>query len=683
MVAPLAPTGLTPAKQVDEDAAERKAKHAARINAYQTFLSAYFGGDDDARMSIRGSNADGRPVLRLQRNQDGGDSVRRGAPNILSPMIDDMVSLRGTVPAITVPAKSSSPQDQAAALKLTRALRQQWDQSRMDNQQPEAAFYLSCLGDVCYTIDPRLPEDVEADNDPFRPAGIYLSVCNPLNAFPRFRFGHNARELEDLYLVWMMPADAIKSTYGIELADGKEHAQVVHFYSRTEKQIVVDGRRVSGVVHDLGFCPAQWCSNKATDGRYAQADIRNAVDLHTEMQAMFQVYCDALVWAVYPIIHISNRHNVYGDAVEIGPGSQIETISDGNVTMVAPAANPQAARLIFDATVDNLMQIVGVAPVRLDGTIDKSNVSGRSVQQQMSPMEQRVSMSNTILGDCLQTINSKLLLMLWKIPELKNAELELYGQDQGGIYNDTFSGEDAGGWSRNQVKWDSLMGSSTYERTVRALQLYKEGKGQYPFRRVLEESGEDDPQAVMQEGIAEAKADMQRQQAMQPPGGGPPGAGGTPPGAGPPPGGGGPQSAAHDQMSLAGGGAGASGPSGGPPPPPVQPPPPQDPSAPQPPDAPTMPGFGPVASAPTQKGLGHPAPLPNFGKDIDMVVAGLQLQGTVLQSFPTKTGVHVDISDEGGKSTADVHTLKVALAPLAKEIAGPAGKVDVKIQKGA
>jgi hypothetical protein len=262
---------------------------------------------------------------------------------------------------------------------------------------------------------------------------------------------------------------------------------------------------------------------------------------------------------------------------------------------------------------------------------------------------------------------------------LKNAELELYGQDQGGIYNDTFSGEDAGGWSRNQVKWDSLMGSSTYERTVRALQLYKEGKGQYPFRRVLEESGEDDPQAVMQEGIAEAKADMQRQQAMQPPGG--PGGGAESPPAGPP-GGGGPQSAAHDAMSLGAGG------SGGPPsapPAPVQPQPPQSPDAPTAPPAggAGMPGFGPVASAPTQKGLGHPAPLPNFGKDIDMVVAGLQLQGTVLQSFPTKTGVHVDISDEGGKSTADVHTLKVALAPLAKEIAGPTGKVDVKITKGS
>lgn len=669
---------LTPAAQVDQDAADRKANHSMRIGAYKTFLSAYFGGDDDAHLAILGSNADGRPVLRLQRNNDGGDSIRRGAPNILSPMIDDMVSLRGTVPKLTVPAKSSAPADRQAATKLSRALRQQWEQSRMTNQQPEAAFYLSCLGDVCYTIDPRTPQDVKDDEDPFRPAGIYITVNAPINAFPRFRFGHNARELEDLYLIWMMPADAIRDTYGIELADGKEHAQVVHFYSRTEKQVVVDGRRVSGVLHNLGFCPAQWCSNKATDGRYAQADIRNAVDLHTEMQAMFQVYCDALVWAVYPIVHIKNRHNIRGDAVEVGPGATIETISDGDVTMVAPAANPQAARLIFDATVDNLMQIVGVAPVRLDGQIDKANVSGRSVQQQMSPMEQRVSMSNTILGDCLQTINSKLMLMLWKIPEMKNAEFELYGQDQDGIYNETFTGEDVGGWTRNNVKWDSLMGSSTYERTVRVLQLYKEGRGKFPFRRVIEEAGEDDPQAIMAEGVAEAEEDMKRQQQMQgamaPPGGG--GPAGPPTSGGPPsPGGGGAQAAAHDAMSLSAGGSG--GPMGGGPgaatPAPVQP---QPPDVSQPPP-PTMPGFGPVASAPTSPGMGHPAPLPDFGKEIDSVLHHLQLQGTIVQSYPTKQGVHVDVTDH-----RDVHAVKVALAPVAKEIAGPTGKVDVKIQKG-
>src|ERR1019366_5173555 len=109
------------------------------------------------------------------------------------------------------------------------------------------------------------------------------------------------------------------------------------------------------------------------------------------------------------------------------------------------AATPQAARMIFETAQDNLMKIVGTAPVRIEGQIDKSNVSARSVDRQQAPMEQRVAMANKLLGGALERLNSKILLMLSNLPGLKSAKMELYGQDDEGIYNQTFTGEDIGG----------------------------------------------------------------------------------------------------------------------------------------------------------------------------------------------------------------------------------------------
>ena len=70
---------------------------------------------------------------------------------------------------------------------LTRALRQQQTHSGFVRQQQHTGFFISCLGESCYTLDPRTPQMEKDDPDPFRPVGIYYNAINPKYAFPEMR----------------------------------------------------------------------------------------------------------------------------------------------------------------------------------------------------------------------------------------------------------------------------------------------------------------------------------------------------------------------------------------------------------------------------------------------------------------------------------------------------------------
>ena len=204
--------------------------------------------------------------------------------------------------------------------------------------------------------------------------------------------------------------------------------------------------------------------------------------------------------------------------------------------------------------------------------------------------------------------------------------MELYGQDQDGTYNETFTGADIGGWTRNIVKWDAMTGQTQQESTIQALQLYKEGQGMFPFEEVLVAARYDDPTEIMERGKSEMQEKMAMQQAMQPP---QPGA--APPGAG---GGGGP---------------------GSPPGPPVQPPPVPGPGAEK--GGGGLPNFKPVAQSPTNR-KGSPAPVPDIQSEVETAVKAVAMRGTY-QVLVKHQGFVVDVTDH-----RDVPAVKAAIKPI-------------------
>lgn len=655
--------GLRSAKEISEQAVARSAEHGGRVRAYDRYARQYFGDADGQTFGAAALDnyADGRPALRAP-GETAASRSKRASPNYIKPIVKDLVAIKGAWPQVTVPPASPQDGDRDSAVLITRALRQQHEQSAMIRQQQRAGWFLVTFGECAYTLDPRTPEMAKADPDPFKPIGVYFQVVSPREAFPKFQ----GDELYDLFVIRRVTRREAREAYpGVPIPKGSgdegELVDVVHYYSKSERQTVVDGVRAYGIRHDLGFCPAEWASNEATDGHWAQGDIAGCVELHEEAQDLWKVHTDSVVFSVYPIVHIHEPDAGQGH-VEFGPGAQYTTTGSGKIELLAPEANPQASAMIFEGALDNLMKQAGIAPIRLEGQIDRSNVSARSVDRQQAPMEQRLKLSMDLLGQTLSRLNSKCLLMLANVKELRKAEMELYGQDREGTYHQTFTGEQIGGWVRNVVSWESLTGTTKEQRTMQALQLYKEsalpdGSRMFPFEEVLARSGFDDPKEIMDRARAES-AQHQQQPETQPI----PGAGPAPP-AGPQ--GGPPAEPGREQMSMAAGGPQGAPPGGGPGgPAPVQPPPPNGaPGNGAPPGGgPQIPGFPPVAAHQAGRGMGSPAPVPDIAGTVRTALSALALRGSA-DLVVRNNALVVEVSDH-----RDVPQVKAALKPVEQQL---------------
>lgn len=639
------------ADELQQEFVERKGQAGGRLEEYRRMTAPYFGADRDVTRTITANYTDGRAALRVTDRQDDDEQNPTDVLNMIPQIVDSIVAVRGINPKHTVRAERNDDSGTEHALLRTRALREQHTHSNMLIQGAQLAFYLTAMGDGCMVLNPRVKADESTDEkakNPFLPLGVYISVVDPSHAFPHFAFGEPGNDLMDLFCAWEISPEDAKRQYGAQISETKE---CVHYYSRTEKRVIIEGRDViAPVEHNLGFCPAVWVFNKANDGRMGQSDIRMGIDLNRQLGLLYRIWLDSAIWAIHPIVHIHDRDyvNTPSGAAEVGPGATITTTQSGNVALLSPAGHPEVAAAMMDTVVSSLHEVTGVSPIQTQGIIDRSNVSARSVSQQMSPMETRLQLSNTLLSERYELLNAKILLMLSDTTMFKGVEFPLYGEDEKGTFDGSFTSADIGGWIRTQTRWDPSIGVSRHEILAMALQVFKESliTGQmytYPFRLVLEAAGVEDPQAVMEEAIAEAKKFMQEAQPPQPPGGDQGGAPGGPPGA------------MQDASALQQGGLSAAGPPGAGAPPGGAPPGAAGPT--QPPPSP-MPPFPPVARAPG-RASGTPAAVPDIAGMVDQALAGVRLYGQYSAHGGPGNSIVVTVTDH-----RDVAQVKQALASL-------------------
>lgn len=643
------------ADSLQQEFEARRGSASDRLEEYRRMTKPYFAGKDIDRQIVPGY-ADGRAALKVQDRVDDIDNDQSRVLNMIPQIVDSIVAVRGINPKHSVRPEQHDDSGMEQALLRTRALREQHTHSRMLIQGAQLAFYLTAMGDGCIVLNPRTKADQKDTKtpDPFMPLGVYISVVDPSHAFPRFAFGEPGNDLVDLFCSWdISPADA-KERYGVHI---NNTAQCVQYYSRTAKRVLIEGKDViAPVEHNLGFCPAVWVFNKANDGRHAQADIRMGIDLNEQLGLIYSIWLGSALWAIHPIVHVHDREYVStpSGAPEIGPGSTITTVQTGSVQLLTPQGHPEVAAAMMDTLVSSLHEVTGVSPIQTQGIIDRSNVSARSVSQQMSPMETRLMLSNSLLSERYELLNAKILLMLSDASLFKGVDFPLYGEDEQGTFNSSFTSDDIGGWIRTQTRWDPSIGVSRHEILAMALQVFKESivTGQmytYPFRLVLEAAGVEDPQAVMNEALTEAKKFMEEAKAAsQPPGGA--GQDGGQGGPGQPPG------AMQDASALQQGGLSAAGPpgGGGPGGAPTQPmggPPGAGGGAP-------MPPFPPQDSAPSGA-MGTPAPVPDIQGMVAQALAGVKLFGDYVAHGGPGNSIVVTVSDH-----RDVAQVRQALASL-------------------
>lgn len=594
--------------EIMEEAKRRKGIASHRLETYRRSRDAYFG--DGAGTPVRSSDAQGRPLLRFEQIR-AALGARHGAPNMLMPIVDDFVALKGALPTLRVLPWDDTDDARTKSAKFSRVLRTQWLQSRMEIQAYRMAWHLSALGDCLLTLNPIFPDQATGLKRP----GVYISVVDPSTAFPQFKVGWECEELEDVIIWERLPREQVKARWGLSYQE--EKIDVFWYISGDYNCVSVNGSVVESVRHGLSFCPAQWIKNKL-NGRPAQSDIHAAIDSHDEMQVMVMVMNDSLLESTYSQLVIKNPVNVQ-EQFEVGPGAEPIVIQgDGDVTRLAPSPPPQSAQMLMQNMWELIQRIAGSAPVRTENAISGSNISGKSVHAQQGPMETRLAASQTIIGYHLQSLNSKILYMLWDLPEFRDEVVDIFGTEKGKPYKISFRGEELDGWTRNQIQWSALIGSTSHERSVVGLSLKQADL--VPDEWVLDQIGIDDSEMLISQARTEAKDRMQQQaamqQQMQPQGGGP---GGPGPQAQPPSGGAGQPDSAGAQSQPA---------------------------------PPGLPPFPPVDTAPTQAGLGTPSPVPDVAAQITETLnkVGDQLMGKVVTATPTPGGVHITLDEPDAKS---------------------------------
>lgn len=602
------------AKEITAQAAKREKQSQARIVAYKRFEQAYFGDvEGDGQRAMDGY---GRPQLRRMRS----GLAQRSGPNMILPIVDDYVALRGRMPHMQVVPWEENKDTEDTCKRLSRAVRSQWLHSDMVIQNAEGAWYLTTKGEVLYMLTA-----VEDDDDPETERGVYITVVDPAACFPRFGAGWQRHQLDDVIIHESYDAFSARERWNVK-SSGDEYVDVYHYIGKTGNCIVVGNEIVDRIDHELGFCPAQWLRTKPLP-RDAQSDINQLVDLHAEYRIMFAVMSDSLVEATYAQAWIRNPAS-FEDRFEIGPGADpIVLKSDGAVGRLAPQPPPDAAVMIMGEAWEQITRMSGSAPVRTEQQITGSNISGRAISASQGPMEQRLRLGYDILATHYERLNGKIMRILHKRPAFRDHEMTVYGTERGGTpYVETFTGEEFKGWTRNVVQFGSTMGGSSHERSVVALALRKEGLVTGAW--VLEQMEVDDPERLFTAAQEEHKAQMALASMAQTGGAPGPPAGGVPPEAmgpgAPPPGQGGGPPVGVDASSAPGG-----APSGGPPQPP-----------------PSMPGFGPVDTAPSTPGKGFPGPLPDVQRMIKEAIVRVQhtLAGEIVDVQPAPGGVQVTIT---------------------------------------
>jgi hypothetical protein len=610
----------------------RRSEFSRRNDLYARSRRAYFGDPEDGDPPVEGMDTAGRVTLRVGSIR-GQLMSRQGKVNLLTPIVDDYMYLRGPVPTMKVIPEDEGEDAKVAAIKRSRIIRAQWTNSRMDVQQIEAAWHLTALGDTCYTLTPVFPDEEEL----FYPTGIYITVVDPATAYPKFRTGFRRGELESLFVCDEVLPETAKSEYDVDC--DKKRVEVIHHYAKDYNCLIVDEELISVVVHNLGFCTAEWVRNKEV-GRFAQSDIGGVLDQHAELQIMTEVMKDAIIESTYSQLLIKDPVNV-AEQFEVGPGAPpIVVQGTGDARRIPPSPPPQAADMIIQRQWENIQHQTGSAPVRTEGKIDGSNISARAINTVQGPMETRLAGTQLLLGQTLQRLNSKMLLMFSKLEEFQGATISIWGNENGKTFQDEFTPDELNGWYRNAISYGAMVGSSNHEKAVVGLQLM--GQQLVPGEWVLEQIGVDDPETQIKEAEAQTQRRAQQQQAMQPQQGQQdPGqqqaqtmapaeqgqslaAGGQDDGGGDDSQGGSGDASGANLSGAPSGGGGQ-----------VQPPPP-------------MPGFNPLQSAPTSQGMGSPTPMGGPLQQVKAAIAAAssKMQGSITQAVPEKDrdGIRIKVT---------------------------------------
>ena len=437
----------------------RREQFEPRDALYETYLQYYRDGSNGRTgLPILAVNAQGRPLLRPI-----GENIHRQrtySSRRLSPVVDDYSALMGRMPTTRAEPPDNSEQGEQRAELLTKYLYSTYELSRMGYQQAQSGFYLSCLGDSVYVLEP--------EGDLKR---VVWNVCSPRTVYPSFYNGYRRFEVFDAMISEVWSRRDLRRQWGIDAeTEGPEDTTVLTYLSPGQRTVIVGIRYphvASHVEWDLDFCPVVWVFNKVT-GYMGAADIAHSLDQQDFLDFAFNVWADGIVHLTYPMIGIKNPLNVGQDPPIIGPGAPpVQLHGDGDIIVRNTQGDPRAIEAIIGQTLQDMNAATGTSDVRQQGKMQSSITTGRAVQSVQGPQSTRIEFKQQVLGEAIEQANKMTLQMQEKAPVLREFKGPVYGNLRGVSFQEEFdASKDIDGWYRTKVTWQSLVGMNLQQKAA-------------------------------------------------------------------------------------------------------------------------------------------------------------------------------------------------------------------------
>lgn len=451
---------------------ELKSTHQDRNEDYWHLHNIYHGNYYQRRNRDDHDGA-GRLILRDSRKMNTQRNPL--VANLLKGIVDDYVSLVGTLPDIKVPPPGTGQPDQEFADKVERYHYGAWWASRMLMQLKGMGWWNSVMGGCAGVIWPNFdrrhamlrfvaPYNFYGVPDLVDPFALSKAIiCEKVDYMA----------IKDYYP--NLDLSAVRGDLGeryYSYQGKKRKVEVLKCFDKDEVVTIIGEREVARARHELNTCLVVPIQNIYIPGELrGHSDIEQSVGMNEHMNFILNAYEEYVLQDIYAPLVVVNPQKAPEDIDPLNPNEVIAVHEGGSVSRLQPGNGSQLVNQEIARAQSLIEYNTGAPKVRTQGRMESAITTGRGIEQSQGPHYQRVEYRYDMLAFRLEQLNELSVHVTQSL--FPKDEFTVYGQrgKRGSTFNMKMKGEDLQNYGFNKVLYSPSMHMGLTERAVFVLQL--------------------------------------------------------------------------------------------------------------------------------------------------------------------------------------------------------------------
>lgn len=497
---------------------ELKGIHELRNRDYFRLHNIYHGNFYDG---IRPDVHDGAGRLILKDTRRSNEERKPLVANLLKGIVDDYVSLVGSMPNIKVPAPGTDDSAQQFADRITKYHYGIWYDSRMLMQLKAMGWWNSVMGGCAAIVWPNFikrhatirfvaPYMFYGVPDLVEPYALSKAIIAE-----KFDYLSVKDYYPNVDLSRVM--DEAQSKYYYSYQGQKRRVEVVKCFDKNEVVTIINGQEVARAYHGLGWCPVTAIQNILIPGELrGHSDIEQAVGLNEHVNFIMNAYEEYVLQDIYAPLVVVDPQKAPEDINVLSPNEVIAVNAGGSVSRLPAGHGSATVQQEIERAKGLIEHNTGDPKVRLEGKMASSITTGRGIEKAQAPHFNRVEYRHDILGFYLERINDMHVKMTYAM--FPDDKISLFGTSgkQGAAFRLQMQGKELEDYGWTQVTYSPSMHMGLSERAVFVLQLLSAEHPLIDPRSAVEFLGISDAPDEMLKRIDDfLDKNLQRQIAMQ------------------------------------------------------------------------------------------------------------------------------------------------------------------------